>query len=74
MFIAAFSSEGPSLVRAAYLSRLKCYEIPKLTPMVRFHEVSVFKSVIPQEPLAVGASCARDFHWGVTQTITELFF
>ena len=36
--------------------------------------VSVFKSVIPQEPLAVGASCARDFHWGVTQTITELFF
>jgi hypothetical protein len=39
----------------------------------KLYEVSVFNSVIPQGPLAVGASCARDPHGGTHKQLPKYF-
>ena len=39
----------------------------------KLNEVSVFNSVIPQVPLAVGASCARDPHGGTHKQLPKYF-
>ena len=41
--------------------------------MHKLNEVSVFNSVIPQGPLAVGASCARDPHGGTHKQLPKYF-